>query len=125
MAELSIKWTVHTQAEQQAVGLDPEALSIELDPRARVVRLGLYPLGATSQEADSGTILLRHLSAERADWAPVRAWLLGPEGTVCLSAIAAGHRAEQLWSGDWQAQWTEQAWEAASQVHHAIEGLLS
>ena len=120
-----MSWTVHAQAPLKVVGQDPEALCIEIDPRSRVIRLGLQPLGATSQEADCGAILHRHLEGSSADWRPIIEWLLSVEAQPHLSAIEAGYRAEQGWSGDWQADWSQTAWNAATALHQAVTALLS
>ncbi len=120
MAGLPVSWTVQCEALEQAVGRDPEALAIEIDPRVRIIHLGLRPLGATSQEVDSGAVLRRFIDAPAVHWGPIREWLLGPEAGELLQEISAGYTAEQLWSGDWQAQWSKPAWEAAHSLHQAI-----
>jgi hypothetical protein len=120
-----MSWTVHAQAPLQVVGQDPEALCIEIDPRSQIIRLGLQPLGATSQEADCGAVLQRHLEGSSADWGPIIEWLMSEEAEPHLSAIEEGYRAEQGWSGDWQAEWSPTAWGAATALHRAVTALLS
>jgi len=119
-----MSWEVHIDAPAQAVGRDPEALSMEIDPRNRVIRLGLRALGATSQEVDGGAVLRRYLDAATADWVPIQTWLLGNAAAPFLATIQDGYTAEQRWSGDWAAQWTEAAWDAATALHQAIEAML-
>ena len=118
-------WQILAQHPTQKVGTDPEALAMEIDPRTSVIRLGVYPLGATTQEADGGAILLRYLPGDHADWGPIITWLEGPIAAVHLQNISEGYTAEQRWSGDWQASWSEPAWTAASALHQAVTDLLA
>ena len=119
-----MSWTVQADAPIQTVGQQWEALALELDPRTRVVRLGLRPLGATSQEVDGGAVLRRYLDTPVAEWSPVEEWLVGAEAAALLSTITAGYTAEQAWTGDWTAAWTADAWTAANELHEAVEALL-
>jgi len=120
-----MSWNILAQHPTQQVGANPEALAMEIDPRSSVVRLGIYPLGATTQEADGGAILLRYLPGDGADWGPIIAWLEGADAASHLHQISQGYTAEQRWSGDWQATWSEPAWTAASALHQAVTDLLA
>ncbi len=120
-----MSWRIQAPQPTQVLGQDPEALCIELDPRSAVVRLGISALGATSQEADAGAILLRYLPGSRAHWPPVIEWLQGAQAQAHLQQISSGYTAEQLWSGDWQASWSEAAWTAANALHQGVTHILA
>lgn len=118
-------WRILSPQPTQVLGDDPEALSMEIDPRTSVIRLGISPLGATTQEADGGAILLRYLPGSHADWRPVATWLQEPQAQAYLQQISSGYAAEQRWSGDWQASWSEDAWTAASALHEGVAHILA
>ena len=120
-----MSWTIAAEHATQDLGVDPEALAMQIDPRTRTITLGIHPLGATSQEADSGAVLIRYLAGSHADWTPIIAWLGSPEAAELLHLIEQGHTAEQLWSGDWQARWTEAAWNAAGVLHSQVAEILA
>jgi hypothetical protein len=120
-----MSWRILALHASEQVGSNPEALAMEIDPRSSVIRLGIVALGATTQEADGGAVLLRYLPGEQVNWRPIITWLEGPQAAEHLQQISQGYTAEQRWSGDWQATWSESAWTAASALHHAVTTLLA
>ena len=85
-----MNWHILSPQPTQVLGDDPEALSMEIDPRTSVIRLGISPLGATTQEADGGAVLLRYLPGSHADWRQVAAWLQEPQAQAYLQQISGG-----------------------------------
>jgi len=119
-----MSWSIIAEAPSQVVGDTPMALALEIDPRGPSIHLGIRALGASMQEAAGGAILCRYLEGDSVQWSPIQDWLQTPRAAALMACIHSGYTAEQRWSGDWVGQWTEDAWNAAGELHAAVQQLI-
>lgn len=101
-------WTVTAEASPQQE-TSTAALAIDVDPRRRLVSLGLRRRSGGSQELFANVIARRFTGTAAADWSAAAAWLRTATAEALLAAILSGYRAEMVWSGDWVADWTPAA----------------
>ena len=49
-------------------------------------------------------------------------WLHGEDAAALLEAISQGYRAEMVWSGDWVAEWSD---DARTALQHLQDGIMA
>ena len=118
-------WHVEAGGDTQVVTDSTRALAIDIDPRQQRIRLGLQITSGGPQELWQGAVFRRFFGVSSARWATAVDWLNSKEAQRSLDTIAQGYTAEMLWTGDWVAQWSEEAIDAAHAIYDAIAGLLN
>lgn len=116
-------WRIEVEAERQEAG-GFLRLAMEVDPRERLVRLGLRPVQGGSLDVQSGAVARSFFEADAADWRAAAAWLGTDEATALLETIAAGYTCDKLWTGDFVARWSDEAWEAGHTVWQRLGALI-
>lgn len=104
-------WRIEVEADRQAAG-GYMRLAMDVDPRERVVRLGLRPAHGGTLDVQSGAVARSFFEASEADWHAASEWLASAEATALLETVAAGYTCDKLWTGDFVARWSDEAWEA-------------
>ena len=94
---------------------------MDVDPRARTVRLGLRSLSGGGPEISSGAVARTFFSGDVGDWSGAESWLRGPEAQVLLEAIAGGQDVDLIWTGDLVVQWSEAALSAGRALHAGVQ----
>ena len=117
-------WSVEAGAESQEATGSTWALAIDIDPRQQRVRLDLQITSGGPQELWQGAVFRRFFVCTEASWAPALAWLSSERGREALDTVVRGYSAEMLWTGDWVAEWSEEAMDAAHTIYDEIARLL-
>jgi hypothetical protein len=111
-------WTI--LAEPGALGDGTNRPAMDVDPRRRIVRLGLRMTSGGEQEITSGAVARTFFDGDVLDWSRAAEWLAGDDANALLDAIAAGHDVATLWTGDLVVTWSEQALAAGRELHGRV-----
>lgn len=99
-------------------------LAMDVDVRARTVRLGPRVPGSGGLDVQGGAVARSFYDCEAVELGVAGAWLAGEEATVLLATVEAGFRCHTLWTGDLQAEWSEDAWAAGHALAVRVGELL-
>ena len=117
-----MSWSIVAEPCERPDGTNRAAMDV--DPRRRIVRLGLRQLSGGGPEIASGAVARTFFSGDVTDWSRAESWLRGPEAQALLEAVGSGQRVDLIWSGDLVVEWSEAGLAAGRELHEGVQRAL-